>query len=73
MRNTDDVNRDLTVIRELWLIHSCMNYSTPFRQKLINLCTLTLILVRHQSIFRATQNFFNQYNIYLYTTGTIFC
>ena len=29
--------------------------------------------VRHQSIFRAKQNFFNQFNMYLYATGTIFC
>ena len=29
--------------------------------------------MRHQSIFLATQNFFNQFSIYLYATGTIFC
>ena len=34
--------------------------------------TPSLIFVRHQSIFRATQNFLNQFNIYLYATGTIF-
>ena len=41
-------------------------YGAPFWQKLIT-CISTLIFVRHQSTFCATQNFFNQYNIYLYT------
>ena len=28
--------------------------------------------MQHQSVFRATQSFFNQYNTYLYIAGTIF-
>ena len=48
-------------------------YGAPFREKLITFITPTLIFVRQQSIFRVAQNFFNQYNIYLYTTRTIFC
>ena len=32
----------------------------------------TLTFLRHQSIFRALKNFFNQYDIYLYTTGFVF-
>ena len=35
--------------------------------------TPSLIFVRHQSSFRETQNLFNQLNIYLYATETIFC
>ena len=39
-------------------------YGAPFWQKLITFM---------HTNFRATQNFFNQHNMYLYTTGTIFC
>ena len=42
-------------------------------KKVMTFITPTLIFVRQQSIFRATQNVFNQYNTYLYTTRTIFC
>ena len=45
---------------------------TLFRQKLVTFRPPSLIFVT-QRIFRATQNFFNQFNIYLYATGTIFC
>ena len=48
-------------------------YGAPIWQKVITFITPTLIFVWHQSIFRATQNFFNQYNIYLYTARIIFC
>ena len=48
-------------------------YGTQFEKNLVTSRTPSLIFVRHESIFRATQNFFNQFNIYLYATGTIFC
>ena len=48
-------------------------YGAPFWQSQKHLWTPSLILVRHQSISRATQNFFNQFSVYLYATGTIFC
>ena len=47
-------------------------YGAPFRQKLEYLWTQSLIFLRHESVFRATQNFFNQLNIYLYVTGNFF-
>ena len=53
--------------------HQTEAYGGPFWQKLVTIMDSSLIFVRHQSIFRATQNFFNQFNIYLYATGTIFC
>ena len=49
-----------------------IKYGTLFRQKLVTFRPPSLIFVT-QRIFRATQNFFNQFNIYLYATGTIFC
>ena len=59
----------MNIIVDLKLLE---NYGVPFRKKLVTFRTPSLIFVRHQSIFRAKQNF-NQINIYLYATGTIFC
>ena len=49
------------------------HYGAPFLRKLVTFTTPILIFVRQRSIFCVTQNFFNQYNIYLYATRTIFC
>ena len=53
----------------------CTQYHSHTLGDAILCCTVpkTLVFVLHQGIFRATQNVFNQYNIYLYTAGTIFC
>ena len=47
-------------------IISLYYYGASFRKKLITFITPTLIFVRHQSIFRATQKLFNHYNIFTY-------
>ena len=51
----------------------CVSLWHAVLKKINNIYLSPLIFVRHQSIFRVTQNFFNQYNIYLYTIGTTFC
>ena len=60
----------MNIIVDLKLVE---NYGVPFWKKLVTFRTPSLSFVRHQSIFRAKQNFFNQINIYFYATGTIFC
>ena len=41
-------------------------------KNLKHLCIPTLAFVRHQSIFRATQKFLNQYTTYIYIQQELF-
>ena len=64
-------------LRLLFYINGPHGFQVPEKArrsgKLVTFRAPSLIFIRHQSISRATQNFFNQFSIYLYATGTIFC
>ena len=66
-------NIPCTVMSSDKFICTAQPYGALHRQKLVTFRTPSLIFVRHQSIFRVTQNFFNQFNIYFYATGATFC
>ena len=63
-------------LRLLFYINGPHGFQVPEKArrsgKLVTFRAPSLIFIRHQSISRATQNFFNQFSIYLYATGTIF-